>query len=100
VGAVVFTVIETVVVVAVPFADTDGGLNVHFDSDGNPEHARLIMPLKPVEFKTLTDVDPRLPGAEMTTVDCAEPIDAKKPGVIVNVCDWVELLGLKLGSPL
>jgi hypothetical protein len=92
VGAVVLTVIETVVVVAVPFAATDAGLKVHFDSDGIPEHARLIAPLKPVEFRTLTDVDPRPPGVEMTTVDCAELMSAKKPGVMVNVCDWIVLL--------
>jgi hypothetical protein len=99
-GAVVLTVTETLVVAAVPFAAMDAGLKAHFDSEGSPEQAKLIVPLKPLEFMTLIDVLPTPPGAEMVTVDSAELTVAKKPGVIVKLWDWVVLLGWKLGSPL
>jgi hypothetical protein len=99
-GAVVFTVTVTFVVPAVPFAAMDAGLKAHFDSEGSPEQAKLIEPLKPLEFITLIDVLPTPPGAEMVTVDCAELTVAKKPGVIVKVWDWVVLFAWKLGSPL
>lgn len=100
VGAVVVTVMETFVVFAEPFAFMDAGLNVHFDSDGRPEHVKPIAPLNPEEFTTASDVLPRPPGAGMVTVDCAELSVAKNPGVIVNVWDCVVLLAAKLASPL
>ena len=71
-GAVVLTLTETFEVAAVPFAVIDAGLKLHFDSEGSPEQAKLIVPLKPLEFTTLIDVVPTPPGAEIVTVDCAE----------------------------
>jgi hypothetical protein len=100
VGAVVVTLIVAVVVAAVPLAVTDDGEKAHDASDGSPLHAKLIVPLKPVELETDTDDCPVEPGAEITTVDCDDEIAAEKPGVIVKVCDWVVLLALKLESPL
>jgi len=58
-----------------------------------------MVPLKPVEEVTLTEVEPDDPGAEMATVDLFDGIAAKKPGWMVKVSDWVLLLGLKLLSP-
>jgi hypothetical protein len=74
VGAVVVTVIEALVVFAVPFAVIVAGANTHAASDGRPEHVRLIVPLKPVEFATVIDVAPEPPGAETITLDCVEGI--------------------------
>ena len=100
VGAVVVTVMETLVVFAMPAPFMDAGLKVHFDSEGSPEHARLIVPLNPEEFTTVIDVLPVPPGAAMVTVEGAELSVAKNPGVIVNVWDCVVLLAAKLESPL
>ena len=100
VGAVVEMVMETFVVATAPVGVIDAGLNVHFDSDGRPEHIKRIDSVSPPELTTLIDVIPVPPGAVMVTVDCPELGVAKKPGVIVNVCDCVVLLGLKLASPL
>jgi hypothetical protein len=58
VGAFVVTVIETLVVFAVPFAVIEVGENRQAASDGRPEHARLIVPLNPLEFATLSEVTP------------------------------------------
>src|SRR5215469_2066868 len=85
VGAVVVIVMETLVVFAVPPPFIDAGLKMHFDSDGSPEHARLIVPLNPEEFTTVIDILPVPPGAAMVTVGCDELDVAKNPGVIVNV---------------
>jgi len=98
-GAVVVTVIETFVVVAEFVGVIDAGLKVHFDSAGRPKHVKLIAPVSPAELTTLIEVIPVPPGAAMFTVDCPELAVAKKPGVIVNVCDCAVLLGLKLESP-
>jgi hypothetical protein len=87
-------------VLAVPFAENDDGVMVHVASDGRPVQARAMVPLKPLEFDTLTELVPEPPGVAITTVDCADGIVAKNPGVIVKVCDWVVLLELKLESPL
>ena len=99
-GAVVLTLTDTLLVAAVPLAATEAGLKLHFDSEGSPEQAKLIVPLKPLEFRTLIDVLPVPPGAEIVIVDCAELTVAKKPGVIVKLWDCVVLLAWKLGSPL
>ena len=99
VDALVVTVIDTLVVVAVPFAVIDVGANMQAASDGSPEQARLMLPLNPLELETLTEVDPVPPGAEINTV-CPNGIVAKNPGVIVNDCDCAEVLALKLASPL
>ena len=97
-GAVVLTVMVTEVVAAVPFAAMDVGLNAHVDSEGKPEQARLIVPLKLLEFATVIDVVPEEPGAEMEMPARFDGMDAKNPGVIVN--DWgAVLLAAKLGSP-
>ena len=82
-AALVVTVMETVVVLAVPAAEILAGAKVHVASDGRPEQARLMLPLNPLELETLTEVDPVPPGAEINTV-CPDAIAAKNPGVIVN----------------
>jgi hypothetical protein len=97
---VVVTVITAADVFAVPFAAIVVGVNVQVVSEGRPEHARLIVPLNPVELDTLTDVVPEPPGSEITTADCAEGMAAKKPGVMVKVMGGVLLLVSKLLSPL
>ena len=98
--AVVVTVMAEVLVAYLLVAWKDAGLKAQADPTGSPEQARLIVPLNPVDQKTETDEVPELPGAETTTVDCAAPIDARKPGWIVNCVDAALLLGLKLASPL
>jgi hypothetical protein len=100
VAAVVVTEIPTVVMLIVPLAETEEGLKVHVASDGKPEHANVMVPLKPVEFVTSSDDDPDAPGAVMPTTDEELGTWARNPGVIVKVCDCVVLLALKLGSPL
>ena len=100
VAAFVVIVIEAAVVLAVPFAVIVAGVIVHAASEGRPEQARLIVPVNPVELETVTDVVPEPPGAEINTVDGTEGIAAKNPAVIVNDCDGVLLLALKLESPL
>jgi hypothetical protein len=74
VGAFVVTVIEALVVAAVPFAVIVAGENRQVASEGRPEHARLMVPLKPVELETLIDVEPTPPGAEIKIVDSVEGI--------------------------
>jgi hypothetical protein len=100
VGALVVTVMDALVVLAVPLGLIVVGANTQVASDGRPEQARLMVPLNPLELVTLMDVDPEPPGAEINTVDCAEGISAKNPGVIVNDCDCAEVLAVKLESPL
>jgi hypothetical protein len=97
---VVVTVIAAVVVLGVPLAVIVAGTNRQAASEGRPVQARLIVPLNPVELETLIEVAPDPPGAVIRTVDCADEIVPKKPGVIVNVWGWVVLLALKLASPL
>jgi hypothetical protein len=92
--------IEAVVVLAVLWAETVAGEKVHEASDGRPMQARLIVPLKPVELETVTDVTPEDPGAEIETCDALVGIVAKKPGVIVKVIGGALALALKLLSPL
>ena len=99
VAALVVTVIDTLVVLAVPFAMIDVGANMQAASDGSPEQAKLMLPLNPLELETLTELDPAPPGAEINTV-CPDGIAEKNPGVIVNDCDCADVLALKLGSPL
>jgi len=72
VGAVVVTVIEALVVFAVPLAVIVAGANAQAASEGRPEQARLIVPLKPVELETLINVEPTPPGAEINIVDSVE----------------------------
>ena len=74
----------TVVVAAVPFAAMEDGLNAHVASEGKPEQARLIVPLKLLEFATVIDVVPEEPGAEREILARFDGIDAKNPGVMVN----------------
>jgi hypothetical protein len=99
VGTLVVTVIDALVVFAVPFAAILAGAKVHVASEGRPEQARLMLPLNPLELETLTEVDPVPPGAEINTV-CPNGIAAKNPGVMVNDCGCVDVLALKLASPL
>jgi hypothetical protein len=91
-GAVVLTVMVTVVVAAVPFAAMDDGLNAHVASDGKPEQARLIVPLKLLEFATVIDVVPEEPGAEIEMLARFDAINAKNPGWIVKLTGAVLLL--------
>jgi hypothetical protein len=58
-----------------------------------------MVPLKPLDVATVTDVLPDIPGAEISTCELAEGTDAEKPGVMTTLCDCVVLLGLKLTSP-
>ena len=76
VAAVVVTKIETFVVLGVPFAAMVAGEKVQVASYGRPTQARLIVPLKPVELDTATDVVPEDPGAEITTPDWDAPMAA------------------------
>src|SRR3954452_11444391 len=64
VAAAVLTTRDTGVVVRRLLAVTEGGEKVHFAAGGNPEQAKLIDPLKPVEVETLNGMDPVAPGAE------------------------------------
>lgn len=84
-AAVVVTVIVGETVCAVPVAATDAGEKAHVVSAGRPEQARLIVPLKPVEFETVIEDVPAPPAAEIWTTDALPGIAAKKPGVIVKV---------------
>lgn len=85
VAAVVAIVIVAGLVVAVPLAEMDEGVIAQVASAGSPAHARAIVPLKPLELVTFTELVPDPPGVAITTVDCAVGIDAKNPAVIVNV---------------
>jgi len=67
VAAVVLTTTDTWVVVIVPLAVIEGGEKVHRDSEGNPEQAKVIAPLNPVELEILNGMEPELPGAEITS---------------------------------
>jgi len=66
-AAVVVTVIVDGVVVSVPVAFIEEGLNTHVAPAGSPEQARVIVPVNPVEDDTFTDVDPDAPGALIAT---------------------------------
>ena len=68
VEAVVLTVTVTVVLEAAPLGFRDAGENKHVDSDGNPEQASAMVPLKFVELETATEVVPELPGVWISTV--------------------------------
>jgi hypothetical protein len=57
-GAIVVTPIETVVVPAVPLAVRLDGEKVHATPWGAPEHPKVIVPLKAVEFATVMEVVP------------------------------------------
>ena len=66
-AAVVVTVIVDVLDWGVPAAVTEAGANVQAAPVGSPEQASAIVPLKPVDEETLTEVEPEAPGAEMFT---------------------------------
>jgi len=76
VAAFVVMVMEGVVVLAVPFAVIVAGAKTHVASEGRPEQANVIVPLKLVEFVTLTDVVPDPPGAAINTVAWVDGIAA------------------------
>jgi hypothetical protein len=78
---------------------TEACANTHAAALGSWEHERLIVPVKPLEVETVTDVLPDIPGAETNTCPLPEGTEAENPGVIVKVWDCVVLLGLKLLSP-
>ena len=61
------TVSDTVVVEFTPFGFKDAGENVHVASEGNPEHAIVMVPLKFVELEMATEVVPELPGVWIRT---------------------------------
>jgi hypothetical protein len=67
VGAVVLTVTAAVIVEGTPLGFTDAGENEHVASEGNPEHASVMVPLKFDELEMLTEVAPEPPGLLMTT---------------------------------
>jgi hypothetical protein len=68
-AAVVVTVIAEEVVVSVPVAAIEDWLNRQAAPLGNPEQARVMVPVNPVEEETETEVEPDPPGAEMGTWD-------------------------------
>lgn len=68
-AAVVVTVIVGEVVVGVPVAVIDEGVNRQLAAVGSPEHVRVMVPLNPVEVDTETEVEPDDPGAEIATRD-------------------------------
>jgi hypothetical protein len=98
-AAVVATEMVEEVVVRIPLALIDAGLNEHVAPAGRPEHDSEMVPLNPVEEATDIVVVPVAPGAVTDIVDWKVPIDAKNPGVMVKVTGAVVLLALKLGSP-
>ena len=59
----VVTVIVEVVVDAIPVVLIEEGLNTQAAPAGSPEQARVIVPVKPVDEETATEVDPDPPGA-------------------------------------
>jgi len=63
VAAVVVIVIVDAVVAGAPAAVTVAGLNAHLAPTGSPEHERVMVPLKPVEFTTASETVPDDPGA-------------------------------------
>ena len=65
----VVTVIAEEVVVGVPVALIEAGLNWQAAPAGSPEQARVMVPLKPVDQESARDVEPEEPGAEIVTVD-------------------------------
>lgn len=79
---------------------TEACANTHAASLGSWEHERLMVPLKPLDVETVTDVLPDIPGAAINTCELAEGTEAENPGVTTTLCDCVVLLGLKLTSPL
>ncbi len=82
-------VMERVVVVAVRFAVIVAGAKTHVASDGRPQQANVIVPLKLLELVTLTDVVPDPPGPQspkhhailQTSVLAADP--ASRPAAAV-----------------
>ena len=98
VGAVVLTVTVAMVVAATPPGLTDAGENKHAASEGNPEQARVMVPLKFVEFEMAKEVLSELPGVWISMPGWPARV-MKNPGETVNVSGWVELLPLKLRSP-
>lgn len=68
-AAVVVTLIAEEVVVALPVAFIEEGVNKQAAPEGRPEQERAMLPLNPVEKVTVTDVDPEDPGAEIFTCD-------------------------------
>jgi len=89
----------TEVCVAVPLPVTEACANTHAASLGSCEHERVMVPLKPLDVATVTEVLPDIPGAETTTCPLPEGIEAEKPGAMTTLCGCVVLLGLKLTSP-
>ena len=71
VGAVVVTFTTAEVVWGDPLAIIVEGVKVQAASEGRPEQARVIVPLKPVEYETVKDACPEPPGAEIINVDGA-----------------------------
>lgn len=65
----VVTVTAEEVVVAVPVALIEAGLNWQAAPAGSPEQASVMVPLKPVEEETEIEVEPEEPGAETVTPD-------------------------------
>jgi hypothetical protein len=100
VAALVATTIETVVVFGVPAALIVAGVKAQVASEGSPAQASVMLPLKLVEFETVTEEIPVLPGTEIKTCDALAGIEAKKPGVMVKVIVGLLVLALKLPSPL
>ena len=64
---------------------TEGGVNTHEASEGRFVHDKLIVPLKPVDAATITDVLAGTPGDETSTCDAAKGIEAEKPGEMTTV---------------
>ena len=75
-GAVVVMVRIAVVVAGLPLAVIDAGENVQVVSEGRPEQDKLIVPLKPVEFETDTELCPLRPGVVITTTAWLDGIAA------------------------
>ena len=92
------TVTDTVVVEVTPFGFRDAGENEHVASEGNPEQASVMVPLKFDELEIATEVAPVPPGLVITMAGLPDKV-MKNPGEMVNVSGWVELLVLKLRSP-
>ena len=67
VGAVVLTVTDTVVVEVTPFGFREAGENEHVASEGKPEQASVMAPVKFVELEIATEVPPEPPGLLITT---------------------------------
>ena len=69
VAAVVVTVMVEEMVIGVPEATIDEGVNEQAAAAGSRVQERAIVPVNPVEEEIVTEVKPDRPGAEIAIAD-------------------------------